>query len=133
MAMARPRRPQAEIAAVREAADHIRAQTGLTSAKSVGREVAKRVVDLILDDQRNDPASVLSSIAARDPVAMLAFSEGFAACDELAPLYWDRVQSNFGISTAPEFQQELLRRAAASDLLEVIAGRYARQINCLGN
>lgn len=128
MGMARPRRPMAEIAAVREAAKSIRADTMLTSAQALGREIARRVVDLLLDDERNDPAAALTGIAARDPIAALAFAEGFAAADELAPAFWDQMKANYGISIAAEFQQTGIRRSAATALSLTLAERYARHL-----
>ncbi|MBW4330040.1 hypothetical protein KY084_04025 [Stakelama sp. CBK3Z-3] len=45
MAMARPARPREETAAVREAADAVRAETGLTAADPVASIIARRVVE----------------------------------------------------------------------------------------
>lgn len=128
IAMARPRRPLAEIAAVRQAAETIRADTRVTSAQALGREITRRVINLLLDDQCNDPAAALTGIAARDPIATLAFAEGFAAADELAPMFWDRIESSFGVSIAAEFQQRKIRKDAAFALRKVLTERYARQL-----
>lgn len=130
MAMARPSRPLAEVQAVHAAADLLRAETGIGSAHGLGRMIAGRVIDLLLDDTRNDLAASLLPLAG-DPVAALAFGEGFGAVDDLASRYWDRVMATFGIQIAPEFQQAALRRAAARDMIPTLAERYARQLRSL--
>lgn len=118
----------AEIATVREAAEAIRADTRLSSAQALGREIARRVIDLLLDDESNDPAAALTGIAARDPIATLAFAEGFAAADELVPIFWGRVQTSYGVGIIPEFQQMAVRKSAASCLMVTLAERYSRQL-----
>lgn len=127
MAMARPRRPVAEIAAVQEAAAAIREETGIASAQGLGREIARRVIDLLLDDTRNDPAALFAA-PTMDPINTLAFGEGFGAIDELAPMFWERVQASYGLGTIPEFQQRTLRKASASCLAITLGERYSRQI-----
>ncbi|WP_226661732.1 hypothetical protein [Alteriqipengyuania lutimaris] len=118
----------AEIKAVREAAYLIRAETTTKNAQALGREIARRVIDLLLNEHGHDPAVVLHGIATRDPITMLAFAEGFAAADELAPMLWDRIQAIYGVSIAAEFQQRKIRRDAASVLRITLAERYARQL-----
>lgn len=113
---------------MREAAEAIRADTTLTSAQALGREIARRVINLLLDDDRNDPAGALTGIAARDPIEMLAFAEGFAAADELAPKYWERVKSVYGIGVVPQFQLRATRQSAAADLRKTLSARYSKQI-----
>lgn len=127
MAMARPRRPVAEIATVQKAAAAIREETGIASAQGLGREIARRVIDLLLDDTRNDPAALFAA-AAMDPIGTLAFGESFGAVDELATRYRDRMLANFGIGIAPEFQQAINRKAAADEILSTLAERYARHV-----
>ena len=127
MAMARPRRPVAEIAAVQEAAAAIREETGIASAQGLGREIARRVIDLLMDDTRNDP-SALFGATAMDPINTLAFGEGFGAVDGLATRFRDRMLANFGASIVIEFQQRIQQRAAAHDLGETLAERYCRHI-----
>jgi hypothetical protein len=125
--MARPRRPVAEIAAVREAAAAIREEMGIPSAQGLGREIALRVIDLLLDDERNDPAAILLS-AQPNPIGSLAFGEGFGAVDELAARFRDRMLANFGIGIAPEFQQVAARKACSRELLDTLSERYAKQL-----
>ena len=125
MAMARPRRPLAEIAAVREAAAAIRAETGIFSAQGLGREIARRVIELLVDDTRNDPAVLLPVM---DPISALAFGEGFGAVDELASLFRDRMLANHGVAITHEFQQIWERRHSGLALQRRLAKRYAIQI-----
>lgn len=127
MAMARPRRPVAEIAAVHEAAAAIREETGIASAQGLGREIARRVIDLLLDDTGNDPSLLLHDTMP-DPIDKLAFKEGFAAVDELAVRYRDQMLANFGVSIAPEFQQIINRRQAARALQTMLTERYAKHL-----
>lgn len=57
-AMARPARPPEEAVAVREAAEIVRRETGLTAISAISREIAKRVTaDLttFIDQDRDDP------------------------------------------------------------------------------
>jgi len=113
---------------VREAADAIRASTGLSSARALGREIAERVTATMLDDAQNDPAAILPGLTRRDPIAMLAFGQGIGAVDDLAASYRDRMLANFGVGIVVEFQQRLLRRDAAQDLRATLAERYARHL-----
>lgn len=128
MAMARPRRPLAEIAAVREAAAAIREETGIKSAQGLGREIARRVTELLLDDSRNDPALFVST--ARNPISTLAFGEGFGAVDELAVAFRDRMLSNFGAAIVVEFQQQIQRKSASKMLRRTLGRRYAKMVSC---
>jgi hypothetical protein len=127
MAMARPRRPVAEIAAVQEAAEAIREETGIASAQALGREIARRVIDLLLEDTRNDPAALFAA-PALDPIGTLAFGEGFGAVDELAARYRDRMLANFGASIVVEFQQRFHRQTEALKLQNALTERYSRHI-----
>lgn len=127
MAMARPRRPRAEVEAVRAAADLIRAETGIESAQGLGREIAHRVIELLLDDTRNDLAAPLLTFTG-DPIAALAFGEGFGACDDIAVRFRDRMLANFGLAIAPEFQQIINRRNAAAAAASLLSARYARHL-----
>lgn len=127
MAMARPRRPVAEIAAVQEAAAAIREETGIASAQGLGREIARRVIDLLLDDTRNDPAALFAT-TEMDPINALAFGEGFGAVDELATRYRDRMLANFGIGIPPIFQQAIQRKQSAEELRSRLSERYSRQL-----
>lgn len=127
MAMARPRRPVAEIAAVQEAAAAIREETGITSAQGLGRKVARRVIDLLLDDKRNESASNLPSMAM-DPIYMLAYGEGFGAVDDLAARYRDRLLANFGAAIVVEFQQRIQRKNVAIEICTTLSRRYASHI-----
>ena len=116
MAMARPRRPASEARAVREAADMVRADTGLTSAKALGREVAARVTAALLDDAQHDPgAASLSGLANSDPIATLAFTQDDAAVDEFAASFRDRMLTLFGTFIPPIFQQEVQRAPPRAD------------------
>jgi hypothetical protein len=127
MAMARPSRPAAEVRAVREAAASIRASTGLTSARALGREIAERVAVAMLDDAQADPDLILPGLPG-DPISALAFAPGIAAVDELAERFRDRMLANFGAAIPPIFQQEVQRRDAAHDLRTSLAVRYARHL-----
>lgn len=129
MAMARPRRPAAEVVAVRSAAALVEAETGITSAQGQGREIARRVIDLLLDDTRNDLAAILSPLTG-DPIATLAFGEGFGAVDDLAARFRDRMLANFGVSIAPDFQQRAQRQQAARQLGALLSERYAKHLLC---
>jgi hypothetical protein len=126
--MARPRRPAAEVRAVCAAAAAIRAETGQTSARALGREIAERVTAAMLDDTLNDPAAILPGLAGGDPIVALAYREGIAAADELAARFRDRMLANFGISITPPFQQEVQRRDAARELQATLAERYTRHL-----
>lgn len=130
MAMARPRRPAAEATAVRAAAALVEAETGITSAQGQGREIARRVIDLLLDDTRNDLAAMLAPLAG-DPIAMLAFGEGFGAVDDLAARFRDRMLANFGVAIAPVFQQVVNRRDAAAEVASSLCERYARHLRSM--
>lgn len=128
MAMARPRRPAAEAATVRVAAAVIQSETGLNSARALGREIAERVTSAILDDARNDPSAILPCIANGDPFSMLAFTQDDAAVDELAVRFRDKMLVLFGAYIPPTFQQEVQRRAAAYELCKILANRYAKKL-----
>ncbi len=127
MAMARPRRPIAEIAAVHAAASTVEADMGITSAQGQGREIARRVIAFLLDDTRNDLTAILTPFEA-DPIGTLAFGEGFGAVDDLAARYRDRMLANFGVRIAKEFQQTHHRREAARDALATLSERYTRHL-----
>lgn len=133
LAMARPSRPAAEVQAVREAAAAIRAETRMTSARALGREIAERVTAAMLDDAQNDPAAILPGLAGRDPIAKLAFAQGVGAVDELAERFRDRMLAAFGTFIPPIFQQEVQRRDAARELRATLAERYTRQLRGIGH
>lgn len=128
MGMARPRRPASEVQAVRDAATAIRAETGLTSAKALGGEIASRVTAALLDDAQSDPAGIMSGFASGNPIFVLAFGHDQAAVDDLAERFRDRMLALFGTFIPPIFQQENQRRAAANDLCVTLAERYARHL-----
>ena len=129
MAMARPRRPAAEIAAVCEAAELVQTETSICSAQGLGREIARRVIELLLDDNRNDPMTAMADMAM-DPISALAFGEGFGAVDELAAVFRDRMLSNYGSSIVVEFQQQVQRELASKSLSRTLSRRYAKIISC---
>ena len=129
MAMARPRRPEGEARAVREAAAMISTETGLTSARALGKEIANRVTAALLDDAQNDPAAVLPSLASGDPIARLAFDDRYAAGDELAGQFRDRMLAAFGSYIPPIFQQKVQRNEATNLLRKTLISRYIRHIN----
>lgn len=128
MGMARPARPDGEVRAVHAAASRIQSETGLTSARALGREIAERVTAALLEDAQNDPAAILPGLVSRDPIAMLAFAPGIAAVDELAERFRDRMLAAFGSFIPPAFQHEAQRRAAANTLCRTLAERYARHL-----
>ena len=128
MAMARPRRPAAEVRAVCAAAAAIRAETGMTSARALGREIAERVTAAMLDDAKNDPAAIFPSFAGDDPIAVLAFGHDIGAVAELAERFRDRTLAAFGTFIPPIFQQEVQRRDAARELRATLAERYTRHL-----
>lgn len=129
MGMARPRRPASEVQAVRDAAAAIRAEMGLTSAKALGREVAKRVTDQMLADSEHDPMeAILSGLIDCDPIATLASSPELGTLDELAELFRDRMLSHFGLFIPPQFQQQVQRRSASLRFRATLSERYAKHL-----
>tara|TARA_B100000678_G_C18226956_1_gene509244 strand:+ start:3544 stop:3912 length:369 start_codon:yes stop_codon:yes gene_type:complete len=114
--------------AVMAAAAVIREETGLTSAQAIGRIIASRVINLLLEDNRQVTAHTIGRLAGYEPISLLAFSEGFAAADELATKYWHNLEACFGLAIAPEFQQKIIRKRSAIEFRETLQLRYARHI-----
>jgi hypothetical protein len=133
--MARPRRPYAEAQAVREAALIARAETGLTSAKALSREIARRVVVELMADLEADPLDLAFAAIERDllqsPFQRLASCPDINLAAEFVKRRTKSVEDRQGRYLSPP-EQAAERRAIESDLRDALAKRYDRQLRTSG-
>ena len=129
--MARPRRPRAEAEAAREAAAIVEAESGLTSAKALSREIAARVVNEFLHELEADPLDLAFAAIEREllrsPFRRLASCPDIDLASEFVKRRMKAVEDRQGryLSTA---EQAAERRAILSTLTSLLAGRYDRQL-----
>jgi hypothetical protein len=129
--MARPRRPAAEAQAVRAAAKIVRAETGLTSARAVSREIARRVVAEFFADLDADPLDLAFAAVEREllrsPFQRLASCPHINLSAEFVERRSRRIEQRHGryLSPARQFEE---RAAIAAEMREALRNRYDRQL-----
>jgi hypothetical protein len=127
--MARPRRPEAEAQAVLEAAELVRAETGVASAKALSREIAARVVMAFLAELEADPMDLAFAAIERDllrsPFQRLASCPDIDLAFEFVKRRIKAVEDRQGRYLAP-VEQATEQRAILDDLQALLAGRYDR-------
>ncbi|QNP46065.1 hypothetical protein H9L14_01975 [Sphingomonas sediminicola] len=129
--MARPRRPDAEAHAVREAAKIVRAETGLTSAKGIGGEIAARVVPAVMREIEGDALELALAAIERDLIG--SPFQRLASCPEIdtASLFVERqverLRARSGRYLSPT-EQLVERQTIAAEVTDVLAARYDRQL-----
>ena len=131
MCMARPRRPEAEARAVREAAEIVRAETGLTSAKAISREIAARVVPALMSELEGDPLELALAAIERDligsPFQRLASCPEIDTASLFVEMRVERVRARCG-RYLTEAEQDTERRALLGQLRLTLAARYDRHV-----
>jgi hypothetical protein len=129
--MARPARPPAERRAVIAAAQLVRAETSLTSAKSIAREIANRVVaEMLTDLQRDDFTAALAKAEnqfAPCPIFALATCEQISTVGAFVERQCEAVRARSGRYLRPS-EQEAERQAIASQIISTMESRYARML-----
>lgn len=132
-AMARPRRPRAEIIAVHEAAALVRGETGLRAAQPVAREIAKRVMVAFFADLERDDDALFHALAEMEQKLFPSPFLTLATCPEIdtARDYVDRwlkcLRARGGrfISIA---EQAHLRDQLADEVHAILFARYREQL-----
>jgi hypothetical protein len=129
--MARPRRPEAEAQAVREAAEIVRAETGLTSARAISREVARRVSLVFMADLEADPLdqafAAIDRATTSSPFQRLASCPDINIASEFVKLRLKAVEARQGRYLSPQHQEVELRQIA-ENLRNILTGRYDWQL-----
>lgn len=132
--MARPARPRSEACAVREAAQIVRAETGLTSAKALSREIAARVVSELLNELEGDPLDLAFAAIERDllrsPFQRLASCPEIDTAAEFVERRVERLRARSGRRLS-DAEDDSERRAIADELMRLLSGRYDRQLRAL--
>lgn len=132
MAMARPARPAAEIAAVWEAARLVRRETGISSLPALAREIAARVTTAMLADiERVDELSIaLAAIEQQmlpSPIVTLATCPDIETLDAYVERRVMRLRARSGryLSLAQQVDE---REAVVADMRGGLAARYLRHL-----
>jgi hypothetical protein len=129
--MARPARPAQERRAVIEAANLVRAETGLTSAKGIARAIATRVVvEMLADLQRDDFTAALAKAEnqfAPCPIFALATCEQINTVGAFVDRQCEAVRARSGRYLRP-IEQEAERRDLMMDLIATLERRYDHHI-----
>lgn len=129
MGMARPRRPEAEADAVRAAAEIVRRETGLSSAKAISQEIAARVIRELMTEIEGDPLELALAAVERDligaPVQRLASCPDINTISEFVQRRMKRVEDRQGRYLS-QAEQVAERHAIAAEMRPVLAGRYDR-------
>lgn len=134
MAMARPSRPMAEVAAVQAASDEVRRETGLQSVPLLAAEVARRVIEEMLRDLEADHEDrLIAALNAVKRQLMPSAISTLATCPDIdtAADYVtrrvQRVQARSGRYLSPADQQRE-RSAISAELQSFLAARYSRHL-----
>lgn len=129
--MARPRRPEAEARAVREAAKIVRAETGLTSVLALGREIADRVAAELVSDLDADPLDHAFAAIERDllnsPFQRLATCPTIDTATDFLTLRFEKMRARNGRYLSPE-EQRRERDAILRHLSDKLARRYSKHL-----
>lgn len=129
--MARPRRPEAEAQAVREAAEIVRRETGLTSAKATSREIAARVVAELMHEIDGDPLDLAFAAIERSligsPFHRLASCPKINTAADFVERRVERLQARSGRYLSPA-EQANERAEIMHELRGVLANRYDWQL-----
>jgi hypothetical protein len=129
--MARPRRPEVERQAVLAAADVVRRETGMISAKAVSREIAARVVRALETELEADPLELALIAIERDligsPFQRLASCPNIDTISDLVERRVNRLRARSGRYLSPA-EQTAERHIIADELTTVLAGRYDRHL-----
>jgi hypothetical protein len=129
--MARPRRPALETEAVHEAAAIVKAETGLTSAKAVSREIAARVVKEFLHELEADPLDLAFAAIEREllrsPFQRLASCPDINLASEFVKRRMKAVEDRQGRYLSPA-DQAAERQAILNEISDLLAGRYDWQV-----
>jgi hypothetical protein len=131
-AMARPRRPQAEIEAVCEASEIVRIELRVTASQSIAEEIARRVI-LALDDYLAMSDDDAISSALRDlsgtmfcPFVRLATDAEIDTYRDFMACRIEQIVAEMGRFISNE--REARKRQTYDRLNNILVGRYARMI-----
>jgi hypothetical protein len=131
MNMARPPRPRSEAQLVRDAGAIVRDETGLTSAKSISREIASRVVSELMRELDGDSLDLalaaIDRVVIGSPFQRLAADPDINTANEFVELQVERVRARCGRTLHPN-EEAAERRAILAELERLLAGRYDRQL-----
>lgn len=131
MCMARPRRPEVETRLVREAAQLVRGETGITSAKAVSATIAERVVLALADELEADPIERAFAAIERDligsPFHRLASCPEINTVSEFVERRLEKFRSRAGRQLAPT-EDAAERRAILDEVQAALASRYDWQL-----
>lgn len=128
--MARPARPAAEAALVREAGHIVSAETGITAAQPLAREIAARVVKELLAEIGGlaaEPLLVALQKAAPSPFVTLATCPETDTLSDFVQRRVDRLRSRAGAYLSPSSQIRE-RNAIAKEVSLLLFGRYLRHL-----
>jgi hypothetical protein len=128
--MARPARPEREVAAVREAAAVIRGEMQRAAPPAVAQEIATRVVAELLvevDGLVDDPFLAALQNARRSPFVTLATCPEIDTLSEFVERRVERLRARAGSYLAPA-QQADERKAIAEDVEQTLSRRYLRHL-----
>lgn len=133
-AMARPTRPMCEVAAVREAADIIRRESGPSTNHRLAKEIALRVVAKVLrevEQPTDEPfVSALAALEQRyapSPFVTLATCPEIDTMSEFVERRIRRVRSRAGRYLS-SFAQAQERAVISADLVALLTHRYCRHL-----
>lgn len=131
MAMARPARPAAEVAAVRVAAELVRVDTGLTAADPIAAIIAARVVETMQAYQAEGMDPFLAALGearrkvAASPFDTLATDGDINTLDSFVTARMEKVRAREGRSLSPQEDQTECR-AIWNDVRAKLHRRYLR-------
>ena len=135
--MARPARPAAEIAAVREAAAVVQGETGLVSPPAAAREVARRAVAALLAEIARDPEDpflgALAAMAQRfapSPFDTLAVCPEIDLATEFVEYRIERLRARSGRDQS-KAQSQIEQNAIAKILEKKLTDRYLRHLRSI--
>lgn len=132
LGMARPRRPLAEIGAVREAASIVQGEGQVASAKAVSRQIAQRVIKLMLADLEEDDPLAISLAALEErfaptPFRTLATSPDIDTVSDFVAMRVQRLRARSGRYLLPPAQARE-RDQVVAEMIYLLATRYARHL-----
>lgn len=134
MAMARPSRPTAEVAAVRAASEDVSRETGLRSVPLLAAEIARQVVEEMLYDLETEQDDrLIAALNAVKRQLMPSAISTLATCPDIdtAADYVarrvQRVQARSGKYLSPADQQRE-KSAISAELQSFLAARYSRHL-----
>ena len=119
---------------MRQAANVVRTETGLKSAKAISREIAVRVVSTLMKEIEADPLELALAAIERDLIG--SPFQRLASCPEIdtASLFVDlrveRLRARCGRYLSSE-EQSTERSALMMEVESLLAGRYDRHLRCL--